>query len=662
MELTECISPPYIVTMPDIYKEIEGILGRKGWLSKVLPNFEFRPSQLEMALLIARALEEERPVLIEAGTGTGKTLGYLIPLILSGKKAIVSTATRNLQEQIYFKDIPLLADHPLLGTKNSMGGPNVLMMKGRSNYLCLYKYHQSYDQASLQFHKQEADDLERWLTTTRFGDLSELQWLEEESPLRDLLSSSSEQCLGGLCPYYEDCFLTRLRAEAERANLVIVNHHLFFADLKVRQTGFGEVLPRVQAAVFDEAHEVEEIALTYFGHSIGSRQLEELASDLEKALVPELISRGEERELKKVSAGLRVAAQGFREWFEAMDEKGRLDQKMLEQFRRTAAHQILKALAKAEKSLDEATDISPAMPGLKARAAELHSITQEVTKARSEWLNWYEKKKRSVTIHVSPLEIGESLKEALYSRVKCVAFTSATISTNGNFTYIQKRLGLDEHCLKGLYPSHFDFKEQTLLYVPKDLPLPGEPHFAASAAVRIKELLLASSGRALVLFTSHNNLDKVYDLVKDGIPFKAFRQGQAPRSTVLRWFVEDVHSVLLATGSFWQGVDVPGEALSCLIIDKLPFASPGDPLVAARIESIRTRGGNPFMEYQVPSAIIALRQGLGRLIRKRSDRGVMAVLDKRLVGSRYGRLFLDSLPPIPMTHNLDDVRGFFKSS
>ncbi len=641
-------------------------MGPSGWLSRTLPGFEFRASQLQMALLVADAVEQERPALIEAGTGTGKTLGYLVPLILSRKKAVVSTATKNLQEQIFFKDIPLLSANPLLG-----GDPEsdyrVLMMKGRKNYLCLYRFHQNYDQASFLPKVPRARDLEEWISTTRFGDLAEIEWLDEHDPLRDSLSCSSEQCLGGLCPYLEDCFLNRLRAEAVRADLVIANHHLFFADLKVRQGGFGEVLPRSQVVVFDEAHEVEEIALTYFGETLTSRQIEDLAFDIEKEF-KELLEKSEKKELQGSIGALKGAAHGLMEWFDALGEgsegvaaSGRLDQDALERLRRGPASRIWETLDRTQEVLEQLMDLSPSAPGLKGRAAELLRVSEEVTRARPDWLNWFERRKRSVAIHVTPLEIAEPLQEALFSRVKTAVFTSATISTGNAFDYIRGRLGLEEDCLEGIYPSHFDFRAQALLYIPKDLPLPADPGFSRAIAARIREILLLSSGRALVLFTSHTNLDAVYHMVRDRIPFKVFRQGEAPRSTVLKRFEVDVHSVLMATGSFWQGVDVPGEALSCLIIDKLPFDSPADPLVAARIEAIRSRGGNPFIQYQVPSAIIALRQGLGRLIRNRGDRGVMAVLDRRLFSARYGRLFLESLPPMPITHSLEDVEQFFGS-
>jgi len=637
-------------------KKLNQILGPKGSLSRLLDGFEFRQSQLQMARLIDQGLAERRHVLIEAGTGTGKTLGYLVPLVLSGKKAVVSTGTKNLQDQIYFKDIPLLSrafDHKL----------DVVLMKGRRNYLCLHRYHQAFaepglfDQSLLKLRAR----MDRWIERTRFADRSELDWLSDKDPLWDTVSCPSDQCLGGKCLHFDRCFLNVLRRRAARAQIVIVNHHLFFADLMVKQGGFGEILPRFEVVVMDEAHTVESTATNYFGERLSTNQLTELATDTEKAL---RVSQDEgepvKKSLEQALHGVRAAADKMREMLQNRDERGLLDNETKEALKKGPASMLREELRRVLKSCDLDSIKDPVLQAFPLRAGELsHALAVILESEDPNLLTWYERRKRGVVLHASPLDVSGPLREHLFEGVDSTVLTSATLSTSHDFSYVRSRLGLEGDCIEGLFTSHFDFMNRTLLYIPRDLPLPAAPEFPDRAADRILDILKASSGRALVLFTSYHNLNRVHDRLSSGLPYTLFRQGEAPRPVLLERFRKDVHSVLLATGSFWQGVDVPGETLSCVIIDKLPFESPGDPLVAARIEAIRKKGKNPFMDYQVPSAIIALKQGLGRLIRKSTDRGILAVLDKRLVASRYGKQFLQSLPAMPVRHDLEALTAFF---
>ena len=633
--------------MLKISNPIEDILGEKGSLSRSFQGFEFRPAQVQMALLISEALRNRGQVIIEAGTGTGKTMGYLVPIIMSGKKTVISTGTINLQEQIFFKDIPIISKTTGLKVDS-------LMMKGRKNYLCLHRYHQYFSFPSILKPDGDAvrvrERFDGWLKKTKIGDRAELPWLADNDPLWEAVSSNSDQCQGIECIHREGCFLNALRKRAAQAEIIIVNHHLFFADIMVKQGGFGEIIPRFQAVVFDEAHKIEEIATNYFGVNLSTGQLVAFVKDVEKET--EELCDTDKQEIKRHLNIIRSCTEQIQDLFYQSDEKGRLIGDGVLRIHEGPSADIRKGLNYIQQRLGHA---------IAARAEDMgRSLEVIFSSDDPDWLNWYEKRERGMVFHASPLDVSKSMRELLYDNVKTIIFTSATLSTNGNFDYIRSCLGIPANAFEGIYPSHFDFKTQTIMYVPNDLPSPNSKDFAVEAAKRVIEILEITSGRALILFTSYSNLNIVYELVSGKLPYTVYRQGDAPRSILLERFRQDTHSVLLATGSFWQGVDVPGDALSCLIVDKLPFDSPGDPLVAARIESIRSKGGNPFMEYQLPSAIISLKQGFGRLIRKRSDRGVLAILDGRILTARYGRFFFDSLPEMTVSNEMEDIRGFFE--
>ena len=624
-------------------KSVEDILGHDGKMSGFIEDFEFRSSQVNMAKLIMEALDQESYAIIEAGTGTGKTMGYLVPVIISGKKTVISTGTKNLQEQIFFQDIPLIARTIGIRLKT-------LLMKGRKNYICLHRYHQYFIQPSLirPFEKETKDRIDQWLTKTKTGDRAELPWLADDEPLWDHISSTSDQCLGSKCPDMKACFLNELRRKAAGSDVIIVNHHLFFADLMVKTGGFGEIIPRFQAVVFDEAHKIEEIAVNYFGETISSNQLQDFVKDVEKEGMEKDGSTG-------ISDSLNIIREGterLQRMFSFSEDKGRIKEEELALIHEGPSKDIRMALGligqKAEDPVSTRANIL------------IQSLEMIFSFQNPDWLKWYERRKRGVTFHSSPLDISQILRKYLYDKIKTIIFTSATLSTSNKFDYIRSRLGIPGDTLEGIYPSHFYFNEQALFYIPLDLPGPNAADFAVRASERIMKILEITCGRALVLFTGYFNMNFIYEKIKGPLPYKVLRQGDAPKSVLLEEFKKDTSSVLLATASFWEGVDIPGESLSCLIIDKLPFDSPTDPLIAARIESIRAREGNPFMEYQVPSAIISLKQGLGRLIRKTSDRGLLSILDNRIIKSRYGSLFFESLPDIPVTHELGGVRKFFE--
>ncbi len=652
----DCLSrEKYILFMnTDAFDALDKILGPQGSLAGAIAGFEFRPSQLKLAELVQKALRDKSKAVIEAGTGTGKTMGYLVPIVLSEKKTVISTGTKNLQEQIYFKDIPLLSR--ALGREI-----DAVMMKGRKNYLCLYRHDQHFLRPFLL--KKESEDLrttlQKWISRSEFGDRAELDWLKDEDPLWDSISSTSDQCVGTECMFYEDCFLNRLRQRAAQAQLIIVNHHLFFADLIVKKEGFGEIIPRFQAVVFDEAHTLEDIATTYFGKSLSTNQLMDLVNDVEKEIAD--LPNQEKKKVRRHLEWIKAGAEHLWDLLREGEEKSRLVEESLEGLEKGACLEIKKGLDFIHGKSGFTEEDRPALQSLANRAHDLRqSMDSILGSSTADWLRWYERRKKTVVLHASPLDISQSMKDLLYEKAGALVFTSATLSTHGHFEYFRSRMGLLESILEGVYPSHFDFEHNALFYVPTDLPPPTDPFFTTKASQRVLEILEITAGRALVLFTSHHNLNVVHRLLQGRIPYTLFKQGDAPKSVLLEKFRTDTHSVLLATGSFWQGVDVPGEALSCLIVDKLPFDSPGDPLVAARIDRIRSQGGNPFMDYQLPAAIIALKQGLGRLIRNSEDRGVLSVLDVRMMTSRYGRFFLESLPRMPLTHDLQAIRRFFE--
>ncbi|MDZ7697445.1 MAG: ATP-dependent DNA helicase [Deltaproteobacteria bacterium] len=429
--------------------------------------------------------------------------------------------------------------------------------------------------------------------------------------------------------------------------------------MKVKTGGFGEIIPRFQVAVFDEAHVVEEIAATYLGERLSTHQLRELTSDFNKGI--KTLAKKERGRIQKALDMVHSGAEEMGSHLINREDKAPLDEDLLSRLREGPGQSVMKGL----KTLGGEGSREKGNPGelqpLIMRAGDLYQRLDLILKRRGGlWLNWYEKRKKTVVFHSTPLDVSSVMNERLYGKTHSTILTSATLSTNGTFDYIRSRLGLIETAHEGIYPSHFKFETQSLIYIPRDLPPPSDPGFGASVARRVVDIVKRSRGRALVLFTSYYNLNLVWQMVRDQLPFCVLRQGDAPRSVLLETFKRDISSVLMATGAFWQGVDIPGEALSCLIIDKLPFASPGEPLVAAKIEALRKGGGNPFLEYQVPSAIITFKQGMGRLIRNSADRGVMAILDGRIMTSRYGRRFLESMPGVPRTHDLSAVSRFFK--
>ena len=668
-----------------------------GALARAMSDFEPRAGQAQMAAAVARVFERGGVLLAEAGTGTGKTLAYLVPAILSRERVLVSTGTKNLQEQIYFKDIPAL--------REALGIPfTAAYMKGRANYLCLHKLDELHDNGGDLAHDVFLPIITEWAGRTETGDRAELQDLPEDVAFWSEVAATAETCLGAECPRYDDCFVTRMRQRAAAADVVIVNYHLLCADAAVRQSNFGEVIPACSRAILDEAHQLEDVATQYFGLSVSTYRVEELARDAERLVAGGRDDRKTRDQVERAVEMLRDAARDFfsdvafahrpsrasgrPEQVEGRgrgavrgEERVRATPESLGEAYETAARLtgaldlIESALASArpapqtsgasnEDDGDEAArtaDDAETFAALVRRAAALRDELRFLLRARDDaYVYFVEFRGRGIFLRASPIDVSAIVHDLLIDKMRTTVLTSATLTVDGSFDYLRSRLGI-RSAEEIRLASEFDFARQAILYLPPRMPDPRSDAFTTAASREVIEILKATRGRAFVLFTSYASLRSVQAMAEMALDYPIFAQGSAPRSQLLNRFRATPNAVLFATSSFWQGVDVVGEALSCVIVDKLPFASPADPITAARVDAIRAQGGDPFAEYQVPLAILALQQGLGRLIRHRRDRGVLAVLDPRLRTKGYGRRFIESLPPAPIVSDVARVEAFFSA-
>ncbi|HEY5382296.1 MAG TPA: helicase C-terminal domain-containing protein [Acidobacteriaceae bacterium] len=679
-----------------------------GLLAKSSLAFEQRPGQYKMAQAIAQAFEDKRHLIIEAGTGTGKTLAYLLPALRRAReqkqRIIISTGTKNLQEQLFFKDIPFL--------ETLLGPLRVCYMKGRANYLCKQKLYALRDNPILsglddisQFHA-----ILQWERSTETGDRSEIDSLPESSALWHKLDARSEVCLGQTCPNWESCFITQMRRKALESDIVIVNHHLFFADLSIKQQAANApdagILPEAAAVIFDEAHELEDVASQYFGVALTSARFDELARDTESML----------RAKRASSPAIESATQTLRErsrlFFSSLPtdveraaQPGRMEFTHREDFLETSGDAYLgasNALVRLEAELDRLREVEEAA-GLRKRATDIRNHLKFLLESTDpNTVFWIERRAasnlrnaarnsrpsaelssrpeahsaaaerpavpvfQSLTTHLqaTPIDVSTLLADTLFANYSSVILTSATLTVadegQPSFAHLKKRLGIP-FPKELVVASHFDYSTQALLYLPQYMPPPRHPDFLAQAAERIRRVLEITRGRAFCLFTSHTQMRELHDRLLTQLPFPLLLQGQAPRHLLLQQFRETPNAVLFGTSSFWQGVDVQGEQLSCVIIDKLPFAVPSDPIMKARTDAINADGGNAFNDLQVPQAVLALKQGFGRLIRSLTDRGVLMLLDPRIRTTRYGATFLDSLPPYRRTDDIAEVERFFEA-
>lgn len=638
-----------------------------GVLSSRLEYYELREPQIEMAERVTETLERGTTLLVEAATGTGKTWAYLIPAILSGKKVVISTGTKTLQDQLYLKDLPFLS-------KAFPGKFTFSMMKGKSNYLCLHRFGQFSQQPSFQNFEAEShfQDLQRWSTETRSGDRAEMIGLPEGNLLWQEVSVKGEACLGSQCPTYDSCYITRIKQEAAAADIVVVNHHLFFADLALKGISYGEVLPRYDAVIFDEAHLLEEVATQYFGVSISSYRIEDFVGDAQRefrflqmgaAGAPPAAHEQNRHDSGRQCGLILFHSNRFFQFFRGGEDRYRLTRDHFEPAVLAAGSELSQSLGLLRDHILSLRLKSDGVSHLLERIEGLRADLQlflAIEEGEGAYVYWGERRGQGVFLYASPLDVSEILRDRLFQREIPMILTSATLMSQNGFEYLRGRLGIDA-AEERVLASPFDYVKQTLLYLPGRLPSPTDRGFASAISDEIVQILEASRGRAFLLFTSWRNLEEVYRNISGRVPYLLLKQGDRPKHALIETFRREVSSVLLGTTSFWQGVDIQGEALSCVVIDKLPFASPTDPLFAARIESLIQQGKDPFMTLQVPSAILSLRQGIGRLIRNREDRGVIAILDVRVTTKEYGKYFLSSLPASKRTDTFQDVRAFFAS-
>jgi ATP-dependent DNA helicase DinG len=641
-------------------KHASDFLGQEGPFYKQVSGYQVRDNQLALCDAMDEAIEKGEVLAAEAGTGIGKTFAYLVPALLSGKKIIVSTGTRHLQDQLFHTDLPRV-------TKALAVQSTAALLKGRSNYLCLHRLQMA---PHLGFINRETrsvlTEIEEWSKSTGSGDISELTTVAEDSYVWPMVTSTADNCLGSECDSWDDCFIAKARKQAQAADVVVINHHLLLADMTLKNEGFAELLPEADAFIIDEAHQLYDVAARFFGNTVSSRQLIGLTKDIIAEQVNDASDMAELRdyaeELEKSARDLRITLgdAGLREAWLNIQSKPIVN-RSLESLISTLKDLlvVLETAAERGRGLEQCYERGQT---ILARLRMFQASRRENEEdAENQSVLWYETYTKSFMLHATPIDVASIFQQHTNHFAKAWLFTSATLQVNQKFTHFAENIGLENY-RSGVWDSPFDYQKQSLLFLPENLPQPSDQAFTKELMKAAIPVLIASEGRAFVLFTSYSAMHRAHDYLKQRLPFELLVQGDLPKHQLLEKFRQTDNAVLLGTSSFWEGVDVRGESLSCVIIDKLPFASPGDPVMQARIDAIKRKGGQPFMEFQVPQAVITLKQGVGRLIRDMNDSGVVMLGDPRLKQKSYGRIFLNSLPSMPVTSDIKDVEQFFNQS
>jgi len=634
---------------------IDRIFERNGLLHSSLPEFTPRRSQREMAESVFDSIRSCGNLVCESGTGTGKTYAYLVPAILSEKATVISTATRALQEQIYFRDLPNLL-------KVLNGEVKTCMLKGRANYLCRYRLKQAQQQTDLvgASIRHALSAINEWATTTQTGDISEMDDVSENSPVWRAVTSTSENCLGGHCPEFSKCHVNTVRQRAAESDLVVVNHHVYFSDLSVKEGGFGGILPEHDVVIFDEAHSLPEIASSFFGFSFSSLQVEHLIEDIQNAELEENSSVDFTSRFLQVEQAVNDLLLLANKNYQGPQVYSEVKNRQWEE----TTTKLKLVFGDLVEALGVAAVAGTGLTRCRDRATWMSdSLWTWCDDSDQNSARWFVARKNGFSLNSTPLDVGKLLQEHMNTADKSRVFTSATLSVDRDFVPFMKKVGLSEtETDTGFWESPYDYTTNSRLLIDENLPEPSDPRFPEAVKQLIIEIGTASRGRAFCLFTSFAMLNRVHDLVQAEVDWPLYRQGDMSKQFLIDRFIENEHAILFGTSTFWQGVDIKGDALSCVIIDKLPFGSPGDPVMKSRIRYCSEHGDNAFMQIQIPEAVVTLKQGAGRLIRSESDRGVLVICDSRILKKSYGKIFLNSLPKMPLVGDIREVKAFFKNT
>lgn len=632
--------------------DISHLLGEDGPFAKLVQGFAAREQQQEMAERVAKAIEEGNHLIAEAGTGTGKTFAYLVPALMSQSKVLISTGTKNLQDQLFHKDLPIVS--------KALAVPaTVALLKGRANYLCLHRLDLAEHEG--RFRTPEMANsvikIREWAAQTSSGDIAEMSTISEEDMIWSSVTSTSDNCLGSDCDYFENCHVIDARRQAQAADVVVINHHLLFADMMLREDGFAELLPQADAIIVDEAHQLAEVASSFFGESISGNQLIELARDSEAEYLTEI---NEDPNFIRMASVLQKLTKDMRLAFGTELRRADWQSVAFDKEFKKAILAVSEQLKELEKQLTPLAERSKGLENCYERCVELRSrFSRLTTDVPEDHVHWFETHRRSFTLHITPFDISDIFHSQMENMNVVWLFTSATLTVANSFEHFKQRLGIETDNT-AVWDSPFDYSKQAVMYVPESLPEPTAPGYNEAVIEKALPIIEACQGGVFFLFTSHKALQQAADILDSELDVPLMVQGDKPRDVLLSEFRHHGNAVLLGTSSFWEGVDVRGEALTCVIIDKLPFASPGDPVLKARIDNMRKKGGNPFIDFQLPTAVITLKQGAGRLIRDVSDRGVLMLCDPRLITKSYGKTFIDSLPGMMKTRNKQKVEGFLQ--